>query len=149
MTGQAPTTAALLKKREKEKSKNPKFRRQESWRYKRVKENWRKPCGIDNKMRKKVKGWPKSPGSGYRGPKGSRGLHPSGFMEVMIHNADDLGKVKPESEAARISRTVSNRNRIDILNKAREMGIRVLNPRKFRELEKPSAEKSETKETKK
>jgi large subunit ribosomal protein L32e len=64
----------------------------------------------------------------------------------MIHNIDDLGKVKPESEAARISHTVSNKKRIEILNKAREMGIHVLNPREFRELEKPSAEKKETKE---
>jgi len=139
----------LLKKRKKEKSKNPKFRRQESWRYKRVKESWRKPSGIDNKMRKKVKGWPKSPGSGYRGPKGSRGLHPSGFMEVMIHNIDDLDKVKKESEAVRIARSVGNKNRIEILNKARDMGVHVLNPRKFRELEKPTAKKNETKETKK
>lgn len=149
MTKQAPNTAMLLKKRKKEKSKNPKFRRQESWRYKRVKESWRKPSGIDNKMRKKVKGWPKSPGSGYRGPKGSRGLHPSGFMEVMIHNIDDLDKVKKESEAVRIARSVGNKNRIEILNKARDMGVHVLNPRKFRELEKPTAKKNETKETKK
>jgi large subunit ribosomal protein L32e len=146
LTKQKRDTTVLLKKREKEKSKNPKFLRQESWRYKRLNESWRKPRGVDNKMRKKVKGWPKSPESGYRGPKDSRGLHPSGFMEIMIHNIDDLGKVKPESEAARISHTVSNKKRIEILNKAREMGIHVLNPREFRELEKPSAEKKETKE---
>ena len=139
-------TAALLEKRQKEKSKKPKFRRQESWRYKRVKENWRKPRGIDNKMRKKVKGWPSSPGAGYRGPKNSRGLHPSGHVEVRVNNIDDLGKVKPDSEVVKIAHTVGARKRIEILNKAKEMGIRVLNPREFKELKEPAAEKKESKE---
>lgn len=146
MTEQKQKTAALVEKRQKEKSKKPKFRRQESWRYKRVKENWRKPCGIDNKMRKKVKGWPSSPGAGYRGPKNSRGLHPSGLVEVRVNNVDDLGKVKPDSEVVKIAHTVGARKRIEILNKAKEMGIRVLNPREFRELKEPAAEKKESKE---
>jgi large subunit ribosomal protein L32e len=146
LTEQKQDTASLLEKRKKEKSKKPRFRRQESWRYKRLKENWRKPRGIDNKMRKKVKGWPSSPGSGYGGPKNSRGLHPSGLIEIRVYNIDDLGKVKPDVEAARIPHTVGTRKRIDIINKAREMGIRVLNPREFRELEKPAAEKKESKE---
>jgi large subunit ribosomal protein L32e len=146
LTEQKQNAAVLVEQRKKEKSKNPKFRRQESWRYKRLKENWRKPRGVDNKMRKKVKGWPSSPGSGYRGPKNSRGLHPSGRMEIRVYNIDDLGKVKPDLEAVRIAHTVGTRKRIEILNKAKEMGIRVLNPREFRELEEPAAEKKESKE---
>jgi large subunit ribosomal protein L32e len=145
LTEQKQDTAVLVEQRKKEKSKKPNFRRQESWRYKRLKENWRKPCGIDNKMRKKVKGWPSSPGSGYRGPKNSRGLHPSGRIEVRVYNIDDLSKVKPDLEVVKIAHTVGTRKRIDILNKAREMGIRVLNPREFKELEEPAEEKKESK----
>ena len=59
--------------------KKPKFRRQESWRYKRIDESWRRPRGIDSKMRMKVKGWPPSPNIGYRTPREIRNLHPSGF----------------------------------------------------------------------
>ena len=41
----------LLEQRKRVSEHRPKFRRQESWRYKRLAENWRKPKGIDNKMR--------------------------------------------------------------------------------------------------
>ncbi|MDH5440311.1 MAG: eL32 family ribosomal protein, partial [Candidatus Bathyarchaeota archaeon] len=77
------------------KRKKPKFERQESWRYKRIKENWRRPRGIDSKMRKKVKGWPPSPNKGYRSPREIRNLHPSGLREVRVMNVRDLDKVEP------------------------------------------------------
>lgn len=131
----------LVARRQKEKSKNPKFRRQESWRYKRLKENWRRPRGLDNKMKKKVKGWPASAGSCYRGPKISRGLHPSSFKEVRVFNVDDLNKVNSDIEAVKIAHTVGARKRIEIVNRAKEMKIRILNLREFKELEEPVTEK--------
>ncbi|MEM2111460.1 MAG: 50S ribosomal protein L32e [Candidatus Bathyarchaeia archaeon] len=135
MTNERGETSKLLAKREKEKRKKPKFQRQESWRYKRLKENWRRPRGLDSKMRKKVKGWPASPNSGYRGLKKARGLHPSGFKEVMVFNLDDLNSVDPKIEAIRIAHRVGDRKRIEIVNKAKEMGIHILNPREYKELE--------------
>ena len=133
----------LVAKREQKKSKNPKFRRQESWRYKRLKERWRRPRGLDNKIRRKKKGWPSAPNSGYRGPKVSRGLHPSGLKEIRVFNADDLSVINPALETARIAHTVGGRKRIEITNRAKEMGIHVLNPREFRELEEsPETEES-------
>jgi len=109
--------------------KKPKFRRQESWRYKRVKDTWRKPHGIDSKMRKKVKGWPVSPTVGYRSPKKTRGLHPSGFVETLVQSVADLGGIDPELQAIRIARTVGGRKRVEIMALAEEKGIHVLNPR--------------------
>ncbi len=119
------------------KSKKPRFRRQESWRYKRVSEVWRKPDGIDSKMRRKKKGWPKSVEVGYRGPKAARGLHPSGYAEVLIHTEDDVEKVDPKTQAIRIAHAVGARKRIEITARARERDIHILNPR---EVEKPLAE---------
>ena len=125
----------LVELREKVKSKKPEFRRQESWRYKRVKENWRRPRGIDSKMRRKVKGWPATVNIGYRGPKLARGLHPSALREVLVYNPDDLREINPETEAIRIAHTVGARKRAEILSRARELGIHVLNPGVTVELE--------------
>ena len=105
----------------------PKFVRQESWRYIRLAENWRKPKGIDNKMRKQVSGVPPLVKVGYRGPKKARGLHPSGYNDRLIHNIRDLEKLDPKVDAARIGRTVGRRKRIDIVGKASTLGIKVLN----------------------
>ena len=118
-----------VKIRERVKNKKPDFRRQESWRYKRVKESWRRPRGIDSKMRKKVKGWPKSPRVGYRGPKEARGLHPSGYMEVLVHNVDDVDGVDPKTQAIRIAHTVGARKRVEISARAKEREIHILNPK--------------------
>lgn len=129
--------ARALALRKRLKSKKPRFRRQESWRYKRVSEIWRKPRGMDSKMRKKKKGWPKSVEIGYRGPKAARGLHPSGYIEVLIHTVDDVEKVNPKTQAIRIAHTVGARKRIEITARSGEMDIHVLNPRA---VEKPLAE---------
>jgi len=129
--------ARALALRKRLKSKKPRFRRQESWRYKRVSEVWRKPKGVDSKMRRKKKGWPKSVEIGYRGPKAARGLHPSGYIEVLIHTVDDVEKVNPKTQAIRIAHTVGARKRIEITARAGEMDIHVLNPRA---VEKPLAE---------
>ena len=143
-TGERP-----LKKRQLSKHKKPKFKRQESWRYKRVKENWRKPRGIDSKMRKKVKGWPPSPEVGYRSPKKIRGLHPSGYVEVRVQTVEDLNGLDPKTQAIRIARTVGGKKRVEILALADERGIHVLNPRIAKELEEIEEEEMEEEEEEK
>ena len=140
MNGEKRDTEMAIAKRGKEKAKKPKFRRQESWRYRRLKERWRRPRGLDNKIRRKIKGWPAAPNSGYRGPRFARGLHPSGLREIRIFSVDELYAVNPELEAARIPHTVGGRKKTEIITRAREMGIRILNPREFKELEESVSE---------
>lgn len=131
-----------LSMREKIESKRPRFRQQESWRYKRIKECWRKPFGIDSKMRKRKKGWPKSVEVGYRGPKATRGLHPSGYAEVFVRTVDDVDKVDAKMQAIRIDHAVGAKKRVEILERARKKGAFVLNSREVKE----SKEKEEHKE---
>ncbi len=118
----------LLSARKKISSRRPKFIRQESWRYDRLAENWRKPKGKDNKMRRQFSGVPELVKIGYGGPKISRGLHPSGYTDNIVHNNYDLNSFNSNKDAIRIARTVGKRKRNDILTRAKELGLKVLNP---------------------
>lgn len=122
-----PINDDLLRARKKVSATRPKFVRQESWRYIRLAENWRKPKGVDNKMRKQVSGVPPLVKVGYRGPKRARGLHPSGYRDRLIHNIRDLEKLDPKIDAARIGHSVGRRKRIDIVSRADALGVKVLN----------------------
>lgn len=137
----------MLKLRERMKRKKPKFVRQESWRYKRLKESWRRPRGLDNKMRRKIKGWPPTVTAGYRGPKAARRLHPSGYREVLAYNAEELAEINPKTQAVRIAHTVGKRKRAKILVEARKRKITILNLKEAKEVVRKE-EKEEAEEEK-
>ena len=118
----------LLRKRRR-KARMPRFVRPESWRYKRLDTGWRRPKGIDSKIRKKHKGYPVMPSKGYRSPSKLRNLHPSGLQEVLVYNIRQLEGLHPKFNAVRIARRVGDRKRIDILDRADELDLHVLNPR--------------------
>ena len=105
----------------------PAFKRQEWFRYQKLGESWRRPRGIHSKMRRGMKRRPPMVEIGYGGPALFRGLHPSGFEEVMVYNIDGLEDIDPKTQAARIGGTVGVKKRIAIENRAKELGIRVLN----------------------
>lgn len=126
----------LLNARRKISDSRPKFVRQESWRYDRLSESWRKPKGKDNKMRRQVSGVPPLVKVGYRGPKEGRGLHPSGYTDNLVFNLKDLMRLDPKKDAARMGHAVGRRKRIEIVAKASELGIKVLNAGKLSQKEK-------------
>ena len=126
----------LLNARKKISDSRPKFVRQESWRYDRLSESWRRPKGKDNKMRLQVSGVPRLVKVGYRGPKVSRGLHPSGYTDNLVFNRNDLMRLDPKKDAARMGHAVGKRKRIEIIAKASELGIKVLNAGKLSQKEK-------------
>jgi large subunit ribosomal protein L32e len=106
----------------------PRFVREESWRYKRVKEAWRSPKGKTSRIRRSKKGWPPVVKIGYSRPKATRGKHPSGLSEVIVHRPKDLEGIDPQKQAARIAHTVGENKRVQILEDAKKANIRVLNP---------------------
>jgi len=109
------------------KKRTPNFLREEWFRYKRIPHNWRRPDGITSKMRINLKYRPSKVRVGFRGPKGVRGLHSSGFEEIIVFNANDLEKIDPDTQAARIGSSVGTKKRMDIEKKAEELNIRILN----------------------
>ncbi|MCL2142703.1 MAG: 50S ribosomal protein L32e [Methanomassiliicoccaceae archaeon] len=120
-------TKDALAKRALISGKRPAFKRQEWFRYSKLGEKWRRPKGIHSKMKRKLDRRPPVVVIGYRGPAAARGLHPSGFEEVIVANVNDLESVDPKKQAVRIGGTVGTRKRIIIEDRADELGIRVLN----------------------
>ena len=126
-------TRKALQLRKRAKHKKPEFQRSESWRYTKLSKSWRRPRGLDHKMRRKIKGWPPTVSTGYKGPKVARGLHPSGFKEVLVHNVQEVAAVDPTTQAARIAHTVGRKKRAQIIAEARKKKVVVLNAKEVKE----------------
>jgi large subunit ribosomal protein L32e len=117
--------------RSEQKKKTPAFKRTEWFRYKRLsRSGWRAPHGMDSKQRRNYKYRSSLVRVGHGKVATARGLHPSGFKEIMVHNTVDLESIDPETEAARVGKTVGGRKREQIYSRADELGIRVLNRRR-------------------
>lgn len=95
---------------------------------KRLKDKWVKPKGSQSKMRKEKAGKPAMPKVGRGTSRAWRGLHPSGSREFFVRNLNDLKRVNEKTEVIRISAAVGEKTREEILAKAKEMNLKVLNP---------------------
>ena len=117
-----------LKLRLKIKRKKPVFIRKRGKIFVRLGLKWRSPKGGHSKLRRHKKEAGNLPRAGYGSPKAVKGLHPSGFEELLVFNLKDLEKINPEKQACRISATVGKKKRLEIMKKAEELKIKVLNP---------------------
>ncbi len=124
-------TKAALAVRAAQKKKQPAFRRQEWFRYRRLsKTGWRKPKGMQSSQRLNRKYRSPMARVGYGKVASARDLHPSGFREILVHRPEDLDEVDPATHAARVGAKVGGRKRVLIHERADELGIRVLNRRR-------------------
>ena len=124
-------TKSALEARRAQKKVQPKFRRQEWFRYRRLaRTGWRKPKGLQSSQRMNRKYRSPMARVGYGKIASARNLHPSGFEEVLVHRPADLDGIDPAVQAARVGSTVGGRKRVLIHERADELGIRVLNRRR-------------------
>jgi large subunit ribosomal protein L32e len=121
-------TKRLLNIRKKQKSKKPTFKQTDSHKKKKLADHWRKPDGIHNKTRYSKHGKCPLVEAGYGSPAAVRGLHPSGFEEIIVNNIKEAEALKTDRQAGRIARTVGARKRSLIEKKAAELGLKILNP---------------------
>merc|ERR1712031_96073 len=100
-------------KRKITKKRMKKFIRHQSERYVKVKANWRKPKGIDNRVRRRFKGQYLMPSIGYGSNAKTRHMMPDGFKKVLVHNMKELEVLMMQNKTycAGIARGVSAKNR--------------------------------------
>ena len=86
---------------------------------------WRRAKGKHSKMRRRRAGYPAIPNIGYRNARVTQGLI-KGMTPTLIHNILELSRASKNSIII-ISRTVGAKKKIEIMKKAREMNMKILN----------------------
>jgi large subunit ribosomal protein L32e len=105
------------------------FKRDGYGKKKQLSDSWRKPKGQHNKQREQKKAKGALPKPGFGSPIAVRGMHPSGYFEVLISSVKELEGINPKTHAIRIGATVGERTRVGLQEKAIADGFKVLNAR--------------------
>lgn len=118
---------SMVELRNKIKSRKPKFIRQDTNIRIRVRNNttWRKPKGIHSKMRHHRRGKRKLPSPGYGSPAKAKGMHASGLIPALVENESQIPQSKEYGIV--VSGRVGMKKKADIIKKANEKGIKILN----------------------
>ncbi|CAD5226789.1 unnamed protein product [Bursaphelenchus xylophilus] len=111
------------------KKRTHRFTRHESDRYHRVRPSWRKPKGIDNRVRRRFKGQRVMPSIGFRNAKATRDVLPNGFKKVLVHNAKELDMLLMQNKyyCGEIAHAVSAKTRKLIVERAQQLNIKLTN----------------------
>jgi len=124
------------------KKKIPKFLRPNYGRSsrKRIKGNWRRQRGIDNKKRVKMKHMGKSPSIGYGQDKKIHGMHPAGKRELLVSSMKQIASADG-TLLIRIAGGVGKKLKQKLLEEAKKKSLVVLNPGNREKIVKKEAKK--------
>ncbi len=114
----------LLNIRNMLKKRKPVFLAQDWYKRKRIRRRWRRPRGLQSKMRLQKRGKPAVVSSGWRSPRAVRGLTRQGLQEVIIRTARDLDLLG-EGRIGVFHRQVSLRTRLMLITLAEERGLQL------------------------
>ena len=110
------------------------------------KAKWRSPKGRDNKMREKIRGYPKVVSIGYSKERGSRDKIEN-LIPMKVTNLNELENAGKENII--ILGKIGKKKKILILEKAKEKGIKVYKTNLEKKIEKLKGEKKKENEPKK
>mmetsp|Transcript_28667 Transcript_28667/g.65508 ORF Transcript_28667/g.65508 Transcript_28667/m.65508 type:complete len:136 (-) Transcript_28667:39-446(-) len=112
------------------KKRTKKFIRHQADLFKRIaRSSWRKPKGIDGRVRRRFKGALPMPSIGYGSNKKTRNVLPDGFRTAVIYNVSELEMLMMHNRkySATVGHSVSSRSRRAIIERAEQLAIRVTN----------------------
>ena len=117
-----------LELRKELKDKKPSFIRQDAHKKPKLSRTaYRRPRGLQSKMRLQKKGYRKIPSSGYSSPSLVRNLTRDGLKPFIVSNLKELDRVDSKTEGVIVSATVGMKKRIEIVKLAIEKKITVIN----------------------
>ena len=90
---------------------------------------WRRPRGIDSRVRRRFKSNQRTVKIGFRTAKAHRHLLPNGFRKFIVNNTHDLELLLLNNRkyAAQIAHNVAIPKRLAIIQRAKQLDVRVLN----------------------
>ncbi len=116
----------LLELRNEMKRNQPNFVRQEAHKRKKIsRTGWRFPKGIHSKMKKENKSRRSLPAIGHSSPRLVRGLTREGLKSVVVSSINQLEKIK--DKAVIVAKSVGLKKRISMLEKIKQLKLKVLN----------------------
>eukprot|EP00197_Chlamydomonas_leiostraca_P007887 CAMPEP_0202861228 /NCGR_PEP_ID=MMETSP1391-20130828/2687_1 /ASSEMBLY_ACC=CAM_ASM_000867 /TAXON_ID=1034604 /ORGANISM="Chlamydomonas leiostraca, Strain SAG 11-49" /LENGTH=133 /DNA_ID=CAMNT_0049540579 /DNA_START=64 /DNA_END=465 /DNA_ORIENTATION=- len=118
-----------LKKVKIVKKRTKHFDRHQSDRKLAVKPSWRRPKGIDNRVRRRFKGALPMPNIGYGSNNKTKHLLPIGFQKFVVSNVKDLELLMMHNRtfAAEVAHNVSALKRKAIVERARQLNVKITN----------------------
>merc|ERR1712060_281146 len=121
--------ASPADKRKIVKKRMKKFPRFQADRFKRMGMSWRKPRGIDGRVRRKFKGSTIMPNIGYGSDKKTRFRLKNGFYKFLVRSPADLEMLLMHNEkyAVKVAHNIGAKKRKEIVERADQLRLHVTN----------------------
>ncbi|MEK6835636.1 MAG: eL32 family ribosomal protein [Nanoarchaeota archaeon] len=106
------------------RKEKPDFIRYTSKNLKKLGKSWRRPRGIHNKVKLKIKGHIKSPSIGYGNKSELKGLYKGQISYKVVSNLSELKNL--DTNAVLISSKLGLKKKVQLLNEIKKLNVKVL-----------------------